>query len=88
MKTGPTKIGDEWTEAVNEKRAVGSLELTTNGQIKYKLTGLKPLWAGIAQKYLESQLSPYVIGTVVEGEGQQQTVNLLFDTSLEWICLF
>ena len=89
MKTGPTKIGDEWTEAVNEKRAVGSLELTTNGQIKYKLTGFETFMGRDCAKItMESQLSHMLFGTVVEGEGQQQTVNLLFDTPLSGYAYF
>jgi tetratricopeptide (TPR) repeat protein len=83
LKSGPAKVGDEWTEAVNEKRMVGSLELTTNGQIKYKLTGYETFMGRDCVKLtMESQLTHMLFGTVVEGEGQQHAVNLQFETPL------
>jgi tetratricopeptide (TPR) repeat protein len=83
LKSGPAKVGDEWTEAVNEKRVVGSLELTTNGQIKYKLNGFETFMGRDCVKLtMESQLTHMLFGTVVEGEGQQHAVNLQFETPL------
>ena len=81
VKSGKFKVADEWVETLNEKRSVGPLELITSGQIIYKFAGFETVASRDCMKLsMDCKYNSSLKGTMAGAEGQQQNLNLTFDT--------
>lgn len=84
VKPGQLRIGDNWIEGVNERRNMGPLELSTNGQIEYNFAGFETL-AGrdCSRLNIEMRLTHILRGIMGSAEeGNQQNVDLTLETPL------
>jgi len=84
VKEGAIKIGDKWIEPVNEKSNVGGLELQTNGQINYEVTGFEEVNGRDCIKLdFKSQIWSYLNGNINPADNQRNNVKIKYDSTLK-----
>ena len=84
VKEGLIKLGEKWDEPVNEKRLLGALELTTNGQINYEVSGFEEVNGKDCIKLaFKSQLWSFLNGNTMPGDNLRNNVKIKYDSILK-----
>ncbi len=81
------KVGDTWTEQVNEKRNIGPLELNTVGEINYTLSSFEIMQGrDCAKLAINMKMTHTLKGTIGGLSGQQQNVDVTLDSPFSGFC--
>lgn len=87
VQSKKVKVGDTWSEQVNEKRNIGPLELNTIGEIDYTLAGFEIIQGrDCAKLAMNMKITHTLRGTIGGVNGQQQNVDVTLNSPYSGFC--